>query len=233
MGGATVVGALLGFLFKDAVRAASNYTIALCAGVMLSAAVSGLILPSLREGGALAAALTSVGIFLGAVCITLLDRAVVSIYSAFERRDLKRERVLLFVSAIAIHNLPEGIAAGVGFGAGNISEALTVAFGIALHNIPEGMVIISPMISAGIKPRRVFLIAAMTGAFEVLGTLIGYFAVSFAGAILPMALAFAGGTMLFVITAEMIPEVCSDGRRASFALLLGFCAMLILTEVLK
>ena len=137
------------------------------------------------------------------------------------------------MTAIAIHNLPEGIAAGVGFGSENTTGALIIAGGIALQNIPEGMVIVGPMLAAGVKPRRAFLLAALTGVVEVVGTLIGYLAVSVASAILPFALAFAGGTMLYVISDEMIPETHAHGhqRGATYALLLGFSVMLI-TDVL-
>jgi ZIP family zinc transporter len=142
--------------------------------------------------------------------------------------------VLLFVTAIAIHNLPEGIAAGVGFGSGDTSRALIIAGGIALQNIPEGMVIIAPMLAAGIKPARTFVLALITGVVEVVGTFIGYFAVSVAEAILPFALAFAGGTMLYVISDEMIPETHSHGheRGATYALLFGFCLMLVTDTLL-
>jgi ZIP family zinc transporter len=144
-------------------------------------------------------------------------------------------KVLLFVLAIGIHNLPEGIAAGVGFGTGNTSEAITIAAGIALQNIPEGMVIIAPMLAAGISPKRTFLCAMATGLVEVVGTLIGYFAVSVASAILPFALAFAGGTMLYVISDEMIPETHAHGaeRGATYALLAGFCLMLAMSFYLE
>ncbi len=135
--------------------------------------------------------------------------------------------------AIAIHNLPEGIAAGVGFGSGDTTQALIIAGGIALQNIPEGMVIIAPMLAAGISPRKTFILAMITGLVEVVGTLIGYFAVSISTAILPFALAFAGGTMLYVISDEMIPETHAHGseRGATYALLIGFCVMLV-TDVL-
>ena len=141
----------------------------------------------------------------------------------------KLSKVLLFVTAIAIHNLPEGIAAGVGFGSGNAAQALLIAGGIALQNIPEGMVIIGPMLAAGIRPRKTFLCALATGLVEVVGTLLGYFAVNVASAVLPFALAFAGGTMLYVISDEMIPETHAHGsqRGATYALLVGFCVMLI------
>ena len=143
-------------------------------------------------------------------------------------------KVLLFIMAIAIHNLPEGIAAGVSFGTEDTNAALFIAGGIALQNIPEGMVIIGPMLSVGISPKRTFLLAACTGVIEVIGTLIGYFAVSIASAILPFALAFAGGTMLYVISDEMKPETHAHGsqRGATYALLAGFCLMLITDTLL-
>ena len=146
----------------------------------------------------------------------------------------KLNKVLLFVLAIAIHNLPEGVAAGVGFGTGNDGEAITIAAGIALQNIPEGMVIIGPMLAAGVRPGRTFVVAMMTGVVEVLGTLLGYFAVSISNAVLPFALAFAGGTMLYVISDEMIPETHAHGseRGATYALLAGFCLMLAMTHYL-
>ena len=105
-----------------------------------------------------------------------------------------------------------------------------IALGIALQNIPEGMVIIAPMLAAGISPKKTFLIASLTGLVEVVGTFIGYFAVNLAGAILPFALAFAGGTMLYVVSDEMIPETHHNGfqRASTYSLLVGFCVMLLM-----
>jgi ZIP family zinc transporter len=136
---------------------------------------------------------------------------------------------MLFVVAVALHNLPEGIAAGVGFGSGDISSALIIAGGIAMQNIPEGMVIIAPMLSVGVKETKTLLIAFSTGLIEVVGTVIGYFAVTLASFILPFALAFAGGTMLYVISDEIIPDTHADGAEngATYALLAGFCLILL------
>ena len=109
-----------------------------------------------------------------------------------------------------------------------MADAITIAGGIALQNIPEGMVIIAPMLAAGMSHRRTFLIAVATGVIEVIGTLLGYFAVTVSTAILPFALAFAGGTILYVISDEMIPEThahCSE-RGATYSLLAGFCLMI-------
>ena len=234
VGGATVFGAVLGFLFKGLSHKFSDIVLSFAAGVMLAAAVLGLILPSLEYGGQWGLLITISGIFVGAICLNLVDRVVPHLHRLVGAEDedhpnnAKLSKVLLFVTAIAIHNLPEGIAAGVGFGAGNTTDALLIAGGIALQNIPEGMVIIGPMLASGVKPGKTFLIAALTGVVEILGTLLGYFAVSIASAILPFALAFAGGTMLYVISDEMIPETHAHGeqRGATYALLVGFCLML-------
>ena len=136
--------------------------------------------------------------------------------------------------AIAIHNFPEGLAAGVGFGTGNTTHALIIAGGIALQNIPEGIVIIGPMLAAGVSKKRTFVIALITGIIEVVGTLIGYFAVKISSAILPFALAFAGGTMLYVISHDMIPETHAHGAQkgATYALLIGFSLMLAIDFLL-
>ena len=242
VGGATLVGALIGFLFKNPSHTFNDIILSFAAGVMLAAAVVGLIIPSVSYGeGKFSIIVTVVGIFAGAICLNLIDRLVPHLHKmtgvdieAHPEKTEKLGKVLLFVIAIAIHNLPEGIAAGVSFGSGNIGQALTVAGGIALQNIPEGMVIIAPMISAGVSKRRTFLIALATGVIEVVGTFIGYFAVSVSSAVLPFALAFAGGTMLYVISDEMIPETHSHGneRAATYSLLVGFALMLVFDFVL-
>ena len=234
VGGATILGALIGFIFKKTSQKFSDIVLSFASGVMLAAAVLGLILPSIEYGGKLALVTTVAGIFLGAVSLNIIDKLVPHLHklAGIEKEEHKNQalsKVLLFVTAIAIHNLPEGIASGVGFGSGNDAHALMIAGGIALQNIPEGLVIIGPMLATGISKKRTFFIAAITGVIEIIGTLIGYFAVSIASFILPFALAFAGGTMLYVISDEMIPETHANGnqRGATYALLVGFCLMLI------
>ncbi len=234
VGGATVIGAIIGFAFKNISHKFSDIVLSFAAGVMLAAAVIGLILPSLEGSGDFGILITVVGIFVGAITLNVIDKLVPHLHKLAggdieEHKKTKLDKVLLFVTAIAIHNLPEGIAAGVGFGSGNTADALIIAGGIALQNIPEGMVIIAPMLSSGMSAKRTFGIAALTGVIEVVGTFIGYFAVSISAAILPFALSFAGGTMLYVISDEMIPETHAHGseRGATFALLIGFCLMLV------
>ena len=238
VGGATVIGALVGFLGRGMSHKFSDIILSFAAGVMLSAAVLGLIMPSLEYGGRFGLLITIAGIFVGAFCLNLIDRLVPHLHKLVgvdleEHKNASLNKVLLFVTAIAIHNLPEGIAAGVGFGSGDTSQALLIAGGIALQNIPEGMVIIGPMLAAGVSPGKTFVCAMLTGLVEVVGTLAGFFAVNLASAVLPFALAFAGGTMLYVISDEMIPETHAHGsqRGATYALLVGFCIMLA-TDVL-
>lgn len=235
VGLATVIGSLMGLIFKNISHKFGNAVISFAAGVMLAAAVFGLILPSLENGGKFAVLITVTGFFSGAFCLNLLARLT----PLFEKRlcadmnieckDKNIEKVLLFVTAIAIHNLPEGIAAGVGVGAGNISEAVMIASGIALQNIPEGMVTVCPMLAAGISLKKTVCFAVFTGAVEVIGGMVGYIAVTAAKTILPFALSFAGGTMFYVIGDEMIPDTHKDGsdKVSSYALMIGFCLMMM------
>lgn len=239
VGGATVIGSLLGFVFGKMSHKLSDIILSFAAGVMLCAAILGLIMPSLEYGGKYALIITILGLFTGAICLNFIDRLVPHLHKLIgpdieEHSKTNLNKVLLFVTAIAIHNIPEGIAAGVGFGSGDTSRALVIAGGIALQNIPEGMVIIGPMLAAGVSSGKTFVCAMITGLVEVIGTLIGYFAVSIATAILPFALAFAGGTMIYVVSDEMIPETHAHGNEggATYALLVGFSIMLITDTLL-
>lgn len=237
VGGATVAGAVLGFVFKKISHKFSDIVLSFAAGVMLCAAIVGLIIPSMESGSRFSVVITIAGVFAGALFLNVIDKAVPHLHrlvgvdqETHGSSVAQMNKILLFVLAIAIHNFPEGIAAGVGFGSDNYAEALTIAGGIALQNIPEGMVIIAPMINVGISKKRTFLAAIVTGLIEVVGTLVGYFAVNISSAVLPFALAFAGGTMLYVVSDEMIPETHSHGneRGATYALLAGFCLMMVL-----
>ena len=238
VGGATMVGGVLGFLFRRITHRASDAVLSFAAGVSFASAVLGLILPSLEYGGDLGIIVCIFGIFAGALCVNLLDKAVPFAYKfagiCESASDKRCGKIFVFVMAIAIHNLPEGIAAGVGFGSGDASAGLLIALGIAIQNIPEGMVLIAPMMSAGVSAGRALVIALATGLVEVFGTFVGYFAVSVSAVVLPFSLAFAGGTMLYVVSDEMIPETHGDGSEhiATYFLLAGFCLMLVISVML-
>ena len=233
VGGATALGAILGFIFKNLTHKFSDLVLAFAAGVMLASAMVGLILPSLEVGGKWGVFITVLGIFSGAFSLNLIDKLIPHNHKFVEAgvvpEEQKKRRIMLFVTAIALHNLPEGIAAGVGFGSGDISSAILIAGSIALQNVPEGMVIIAPMLSVGIKPAKALIIALGTGFIEVIGTIIGYYTVTAADLLLPFALAFAGGTMLYIISDEIIPDTHADGveNGATYALLFGFSLILL------
>lgn len=236
VGGATLIGALIGFCFKNISMKWNDAILGFAAGIMLAAAILGLLIPSMESAGKSGIWMTVTGILAGAVFLNIADKLTPHLHnltgldSEVHKNNASINKVMLFVMAIAIHNLPEGLAAGVGFGAGDVSNAITVALGIALQNIPEGMIIIAPMLISGISRSRTLLIASFTGLVEILGTFLGYFAAGISGAILPFALAFAGGTMLYVISDEMIPETHSHGyeRIATYALLLGVIVMILM-----
>lgn len=233
VGGATIVGALVGFLIGKVPHKFNDAILGFAAGVMLAASFVGLIQPAIERGGVW---ITALGLFFGAVFLNAMDRFTPHLHHLTgvdqeeHRGNASLQKVLLFVIAIAMHNLPEGIAAGVSFGAEDTSAALTVAAGIALQNIPEGMIIISPLLASGVSRTRTLLIASATGLVEVLGTFLGFFAVNIFSTLLPFALAFAGGTMLYVISDEMIPETHAHGyeRMATYSLLAGLAVMLVM-----
>ncbi|MDO4739962.1 MAG: ZIP family metal transporter [Eubacteriales bacterium] len=240
IGGSTLVGALLGFVFRKIPHKWNDAISGFAAGVMMAAAVLGLILPAVEMGGTGGIWMVCAGILVGALFLNLMDKLTPHLHRIGgvdieeHRSNGKIGKVMLFVMAIAMHNFPEGLAAGVSFGTGDLENALTVTLGIALQNVPEGLVIIAPLLLAGVSPKRTLLIASATGVVEVIGTFVGYFAASISAAILPFALAFAGGTMLYVVSDEMIPETHGHGheRLATYSLLVGFIVMLLLDTLI-
>lgn len=242
VGGATVIGSLIGFVFLRQTEKICNIILSFAAGVMLATSVFNLLIPSLGEETFYSLFMTVSGICCGSFCITILDKMMKRFLlicernrqNSFKKKD-QLQKILLFVAAIAVHNLPEGIAAGVGFGTGNTADALTIAGSIALQNIPEGMVIIAPMLSVGISRSKTLSIAIITGVIEIFGTIFGYFFVTLSNSILPFVLSFAGGTMIYVICSDMIPETQSNYKKqsSSYALIFGFCLMIILNYIIN
>ena len=240
IGGATVIGAILGMIIRKIPHRWNDAILGFAAGVMMAAAVIGLILPAVEITGKAGIWQVALGILGGAVFLNMMDKVTPHLHHISgvdeeeHRNNASLNRVLLFVFAIALHNFPEGMAAGVGLGSGDLNGALTVAAGIALQNIPEGMVIISPMLLAGMSKRRTFIIALFTGLVEVIGTFIGFFGATLSAAVLPFALAFAGGTMIYVVSDEMIPETHSHGyeQMATYSLITGFIVMLVMDTLI-
>jgi ZIP family zinc transporter len=212
------------------------------AGVMLAASAFSLIVPGLdvatEDYGEFAAALVvSIGIMLGAVSLW-----VVNAYVPHEHFILGREggdtsslrRIWLFVIAITLHNFPEGMAVGVGYGAGDIGRANALAIGIGLQNLPEGLAVAVALTGQGYPRWQAFVVALITGLVEPIGGLLGVTAVTIAQPLLPWGLAFAAGAMIFVISSEIIPETHRKGAKieSTFGLMIGFVIMMTLDVVL-
>ena len=243
VGGATVIGALLGFIFKKLSQKFSDIVLSFAAGIMLAAAVLGLILPAaeMELPGALWMTVTGAG--LGALLISVLDRITPHLHHIAGLDHPQEEqhaasgsmsKTLLFISAIALHKIPEGLAAGVSFGTGDLSDILTVSGSIALQNIPEAMVIIVPLLAIGVSIRRTLLISGGIGLISMVSTVAGFGLVSVMQNMLPLILSLAGGAMLYVISDEMIPETHAHGyeKQATFSLIAGFMLIVVLQQLL-
>jgi ZIP family zinc transporter len=144
------------------------------------------------------------------------------------------KRIWLFIIAITIHNFPEGMAVGVGFGSGDIANGTSLAIGIGLQNMPEGLAVALPLLGLGYSRLKAIGIATLTGLVEPVGGLLGVAAVSIFHPVLPIGLAFAAGAMLFVISDEIIPETHAKGRSrlATFGIIVGFIIMMTLDNLL-
>lgn len=235
----TGVGAIPIFFAKNVSQKLLDVLLAAAAGVMLSATCFSLIIPSLEVGhGRQGVLITGLGIFCGALMLDLIDRYAPHehlIDKKHEGVDVKNlSRIWLFVIAIAIHNFPEGLATGVGFGGDNMSNGLSVAFGIALQNMPEGLAVALALVREGYSRKKGFAIATLTGLVEPIGAFMGVGLVSIFSATLGFILALAAGAMLFVISDEIIPETHNNGyeRPATYGVIFGFILMMFLDALI-
>jgi len=233
---ATGVGAVPALFTTKVSPRAMNGLLGFAAGVMLAATSFSLLVPAIELGGVWIALL---GLAVGAGFLHLLDRVLPHEHFAMgpEGPSSSLRRTWLFVIAITLHNFPEGIAVGVGFGGGDIGAATALAIGIGLQNMPEGLAVALPLIRERYSRRKAFGIALLSGLVEPVGGLLGVAAVTMAASLLPLGLAFAAGAMLFVISDEIIPEThrvdnAADSRLATGGLIAGFVVMTALDNLL-
>ena len=240
---ATALGALPTLAVERVSARLQDVMLGFAAGVMLAASFFSLILPALEVAEAmyggvrLAASAVVLGVLLGAGCIWLLNELVPHehFFQGREGADiLALRRIWLFVLAITIHNVPEGLSIGVAFGGGNLANGFAVALGISLQDIPEGMAVAMALMAQSYPRRYAALVALLTGLVEPLGAFIGILAVTLMTLLMPWGLAFAGGAMLYVISHEIIPETHRRGyqNEGTLGLMIGLVVMLWLDVTL-
>jgi ZIP family zinc transporter len=241
-----LLGATLVFVWRDPSERAMDGALGFAAGVMLAASFTSLIIPGIETYSNGNPIPVLVGVALGAA---FLDRSDVLVphahYLLSGRRrtdaanpgsdlpvdDERLAGVVLFILAITLHNMPEGLAVGVGFGSGDLSTAIPLMFAIGIQNIPEGFAVSVAAINAGLDRRTYAVFAGVrSGVVEIPLAVLGAYAVQTVSALLPYAMGFAAGAMLFVIMDEIVPETHVKGheRVATIGTILGTIVMLYL-----
>ena len=238
----TGIGALPMFFAPKLSPRTQDLLLGLSAGIMLAATFFSLILPGLESGADSGGLLTPPMVMFGGIILGALGLWFIHGHVPHEHFVMGHDgpqaqglqRMWLIVFAITLHNFPEGLAVGVGFGGTDLGNAISLMVGIGLQNMPEGVVVAVALLAAGYGRGAAFLLALLTGMVEPVGGLVGAAAVSLAAPLLPWGLAIAAGAMLFVISNEIIPETHRRGNQASvtFTLLAGFGLMMMLDQAL-
>ncbi len=244
----TALGSAVVFLSKDLNRKVLDGSLGFAAGVMLSASFWSLILPAVKlscDRGNMAWMPATLGFLVGGTFMRLIDKMVphLHLYLPIEKAEgIKtswHKSTLLFL-AMSLHNIPEGLVIGVSFGVAaqgfpgaTLAAAIALAIGIGIQDIPEGMALSVPLHRKGVSRFKSFWYGQLSGAIEPLAALAGAMAVSFSKPILPYAMGFAAGAMIFVVIEELIPELQYGGHgdTATMGTMIGF-AMMMALEVL-
>jgi ZIP family zinc transporter len=240
---ATALGAIVAIILRDIASRTQDIMLGFAAGMMLAASSFSLILPGIEaaqqisNNQLLAASIVVLGLGLGVALMIGLDRFVPHEHVESGKRgpEARRiNRIWLFVLAITLHNLPEGMAIGVSFATGDMKVGLPLTTAIAIQDIPEGLAIALALRVTGISALRAALIAVGSGLMEPLGAIIGLGISSSFALGYPVALGLAAGAMIFVVSHEVIPETHRNGHEtpATLGLMLGFGVMMFLDTAL-
>ncbi|NEP17424.1 MAG: ZIP family metal transporter [Leptolyngbya sp. SIO4C1] len=235
----TGVGALPALLPINLTERIQGILLGLGGGIMLAATSFSLIVPgteaAAQQGAstAQAALIMVAGLLLGGAALWVAHNNFPHEHFFKGKEGPDRQtlaQIWLFIIAITLHNFPEGLAVGVGFGAGDTSAGLTLAAGIGLQNIPEGLVVALALRNLGYSARYALGISTLTGLVEPIGGLTGAGVVSIAQPLLPWGMAFAAGAMLFIIVDEIIPEIDQKGseQEGTLGVMVGFVTMMFL-----
>jgi zinc transporter, ZIP family len=240
---ATGLGAVPVLMVRGISARVNDALLGFSAGVMLAASVFSLILPALAAGAetsgsrAVSGFIVMTGIALGGALLLIMDCSLPHehpVQGRFGASTRDFARIWLFIFAITLHNVPEGLAVGVGLAGNDAARGLGLAFGIGVQNMPEGLAVALALLTLGYSPERAVLIALLTGLVEPVGGLVGAGVVTLGTHLLPWGLAFAAGAMLFIISHEIIPESHRNGHQtfATVGLFTGFLAMMALDTML-
>lgn len=231
------VGALAVILWRKPSERFLDGSLGFAAGVMLTASFTSLILPGVEcAGGAVLPVIF--GMLLGILVLDQADHWIPHLHAVMGHEGPRTARIRaawLFIIAITLHNMPEGLAVGVGFGSGNISDALKLMLAIGVQNVPEGLACAVSALNAGMgKYLYSASVGARAGLVEIPLALLGAFAVTLVKPLLPYAMGFAAGAMLYVISDEIVPETHSRGneRIATLGMMVGIAIMLYLDVAL-
>ena len=248
--GVTALGASLVFFFRDVNQKLLDAMMGFAAGVMMAASFWSLLAPAIEMSGEVSSlpawGPALIGFIGGGIFLALIDKALPHLHVGFDIEDaegppVRLRRSILLVLAITLHNIPEGLAIGVAFGglvyglpSATLGGAVALAIGIGLQNFPEGTAVSVPLRREGFSRRRAFTFGQLSGIVEPVSGVLGALAVLSMQAILPYALAFAAGAMIFVVVEELIPESQLSGNTdlATLATLLGFSVMMTLDVAL-
>lgn len=228
----TALGASLVLFYKKVGKTAFCFMLSGAAGIMLASSFFSLLLPALEQGGEYSYIVLTAGFILGGLLISVTDILIGKFTKNTE--DKKRSCAVMTV-AVTVHNVPEGLAVGVAFGAlsqgGGVGAvaAIMLAVGIGIQNFPEGMCVAFPLRANGYSRAKSFLIGQLSGAVEIVAGVVGALAVTWVSGILPFALAFSAGAMVAVVCSELVPESFETSKlKATVGVVLGFALMMIL-----
>ncbi|MFN7250121.1 MAG: ZIP family metal transporter [Anaerobacillus sp.] len=228
---ATGVGALPVLFFQKATHRWRDILLAFTAGVMVAAATFELIPEAIEMSNIL---IMSVGVLAGVVVLTMLERTIPHIDLSHNKKRIDfDQKSLLIIAAITLHNLPEGLSVGVSYGSEIEGLGPVIAIAIGLQNAPEGLLIALFLVQQQVSKWKAFILATLTGAVEIVTAVIGFFLTSYVAGLVPLGLAFAAGSMLYIVYKEIIPESHGDGHAlsATYAFVVGLLAMIFLTSV--
>lgn len=228
----TGLGALIILFMSDSVTHRwRDILLAFTAGIMMAASTMGLIPEALNNGGFLQ---LSIGIFLGVLTLTLLEKNIPHIDLQHSKKGIEfDEKAMLIISAITLHNIPEGLSVGVSYASSVEDTGNLIAFAIGLQNAPEGFLVALFLVNQKINKFKAFIIATLTGAIEIVTGLLGFYLTAYVDFLVPYGLSFAAGAMLFIVYKELIPESHGDGneRTSTYSFIIGLLFMILLIDI--